>query len=231
MGVGKLSKDEVDWNEIWKTSSEAAEVEKEVNTICNEKSNAVGCDGKPTEYASSTWKQILYLTKRVSRQYWRTPEYPYSRLYASFIHSLLNGLTFLQLGNSESDMQSRSFCCYLILMLVPEFVNATAMKFNENRDIWLERERPSRIYGWVAFTTAQIVSEIPYAFFGGVLFYVIFYYIVGLPLGAPAGYTFLMVILFHLFTTSWGQWIAALRYVLTRCLNLPLLTFQLVSML
>jgi ABC-type multidrug transport system permease subunit len=90
--------------------------------------------------------------------------------------------------------------------------------FDENRNIWLGREHPSRIYGWVAFTTAQVVSEIPYAFAGAVLFYVLFYFLIGLPLGAPAGYTFLMMMMFHLFSTSWGQWIAALRHV--TCLTL-----------
>ena len=96
-------------------------------------------------------------------------------------------------------------------MLVPEFMNATSMRFIANRDIWQSREYPSRIYGWVAFSTAQIASELPYAFVGSVMFFVLFYFPVGLPLGLPAGYTFLMVLLFHLFATSWGQWVGALR--------------------
>lgn len=146
-------------------------------------------------------------------QYWRTPDYVYSRLYCSFFHAFLNGLAFLQLGNTVSDLQYRVFTCFLVLMIVPEFINACAVMFDENRNIWLGREHPSRIYGWVAFTTAQVVSEIPYAFAGAVLFYVLFYFLIGLPLGAPAGYTFLMMMMFHLFSTSWGQWIAALRHV------------------
>lgn len=96
-------------------------------------------------------------------------------------------------------------------MLVPEFINAISMRFILNRDIWLAREGPSGVYGWVAFCTAQIISEIPYSVIGGVVFFVIYYFMVGLPLGFAAGYCFLMFFLFFLFATSWGQWIAALR--------------------
>ena len=109
------------------------------------------------------------------------------------------------------DLQSKAFSCFLVLMLVPEFINAISMRFILNRDIWLAREGPSGVYGWVAFCTAQIISEIPYSVIGGVVFFVIYYFMVGLPLGFAAGYCFLMFFLFFLFATSWGQWIAALR--------------------
>lgn len=164
-----------------------------------------------SDFSASTLEQAFLLTKRVSRQYWRTPEYPYSRLYASFLHAVFNGFTFFQPGNSITDMQSRMFSCFLVLMLVPEFMNATSMRFIGNRDIWENREYPSRIYGWVAFTVAQVVSELPYALVGSFIFYLLFYFPVGLPLGLPAGYTFLMILFFHLFATSWGQWVGALR--------------------
>jgi ABC-type multidrug transport system permease subunit len=96
-------------------------------------------------------------------------------------------------------------------MLVPEFINAISMRFIMNRDIWLAREGPSGVYNWIAFSTAQIVSEIPYTVIGGVIFYALYYFMVGLPLGFAAGYSFLMFFMFFLFATSWGQWIAALR--------------------
>lgn len=213
VGVGVARMDEKDadqdWNDVWKRSPEAREVEEKVNQICANKEKDASA-APSAVFATSTWAQTVELTKRTSRQYWRSPEYPYSRLYASVLHALFNGLTYLQIGNSLTDMQLRAFSCFLILMIVPEFVNGTSMKFIENRDIWQEREYPSRIYGWVAFTTAQVVSEIPYAIVGSVIFFLLFYFPVGLPLGAPAGYTFLMVLGFHLFATSWGQWIAAM---------------------
>lgn len=207
---------ELDFNEVWRSSAEAGAVRDSIERICQQglsskTSKGTGRTQPSSEFSASTWEQTYLLTKRVSRQYWRTPEYPYSRLYASFLHAFLNGFTFFQLGNSIKDMQSRLFSCFLILMLVPEFMNATSMRFIANRDIWESREYPSRIYGWVAFSLSQILAELPYVFIGSLVFFVLFYFPVGLPLGLPAGYTYLMVLLFHLFATSWGQWVGALR--------------------
>jgi hypothetical protein len=206
-----------DWCDVWNKSSEAADVLRKIEKYTSTPP-PTQVDGSSSQdpnkvYASSTWSQIYYLSQRTMLQYWRTPDYIYSRLYCSFFHALLNGLMYLQLGTSVADMQYRIFACFLVLMIVPEFINACAVMLDLNRNIWLGREHPSRIYGWVAFTSAQVIAEIPYALIGAVIFYVPFYFLIGLPLGAPAGYTFLMIVMFHLFSTSWGQWIAAMRYV------------------
>lgn len=201
----------IDWASVWKQSPEAESVKDEIadlrQTPIEKKSDLNDTDDlRP----APMWDQVRLLTKRTSLQFWRSPEYPYSRLYACFIHALFNGLTYLQLGNSSTDMQSKAFSCFLIIMLVPDFINGISMRVIMNRDLWNARERPSGIYGWVAFSTAQILSELPYALIGAIFFYVPYYFLVGLPLGFPAGYTFLMIVLFIVFCTSWGQWIGAL---------------------
>lgn len=206
----KAPRSHVNWVNVWQNSQEAEDVKKEIVQIRSHKDksaqSSLGASLSPPLH-----QQTILLTQRTCRQFWRTAEYPYSRLYASFLHALINGLTYLQIGNSATDLQSKAFSCFLVLMLVPEFINAISMRFILNRDIWLAREGPSGVYSWVAFCTAQIVSEIPYAIVGAVVFYVPYYFIVGLPLGFAAGYSFLMFFLFFLFATSWGQWIAALR--------------------
>lgn len=195
------------WASIWRSSPEAEDVRKTISGIRQEHNHAtLTAPSPPTIY-----QQTFLLTQRTCRQFWRTAEYPYSRLYSSFLHALINGLTYLQIGDSATDLQSKAFSCFLVLMLVPEFINAISMRFIMNRDIWLAREGPSGVYSWAAFSTAQILSEIPYAIIGAIIFYVLYYFMVGLPLGFAAGYSFLMFFLFFLFATSWGQWIAALR--------------------
>lgn len=209
-GVTKSTRGEMDWNAIWRDSPERQELLKKIDSATAENLPVVDNSVDSSEFAASTLEQCIHLTHRIYRQYWRTPEYPYSRLYASFLHALLNGFTFFQLGNSVQDLQSRAFAAFLALMLVPEFVGATALRFHLNKQLWETREYPARIYGSVAFTTAQIIPEIPFAFLGAIIYYVLFYFPIGLPSGEPAGYTFLMIILFHLYATSWGQWITAL---------------------
>lgn len=200
-----------DWADVWNQSIEAKKVKEEILEIRSrgERSDVSTNVGRLS--TPSLYSQIVLLTKRTSQQYWRSPEYPYSRLYASLLHALINGLTYLQIGNSLTDLQSKAFSCFLVLMLVPEFINAISLRFIMNRDIWIAREGPSGTYGWVAFCTTQILSEIPYAIVSSVIFYVLYCFTVGLPLGFAAGYSFLMFFMFFLFATSWGQWIAALR--------------------
>ncbi|KAL4923788.1 putative ABC multidrug transporter [Aspergillus undulatus] len=212
VGGAKNAASSVDWAGVWNESDEAQEVRQEIAEIRNEKggNSEPGDPVRKKLSGPAISRQIFLLSQRTLRQFWRSPEYPYSRLYASFLHALINGLTYLQIGNSTTDLQSKAFSCFLVLMLVPEFINAISMRFIMNRDLWMAREGPSGAYGWVAFCTAQIVSEVPYAIISAVIFFVLYYFTVGLPLGFAAGYSFLMFFLFFLFATSWGQWIAAL---------------------
>ncbi|RDW64304.1 putative ABC multidrug transporter [Aspergillus mulundensis] len=209
VGGTKNTASSVDWAEVWNQSFEAQQVQQEISGIRNMKRESSNVAAEPRSMPALP-RQILFLTQRTFRQFWRSPEYPYSRLYASFLHALINGLTYLQISNSATDLQSKAFSCFLVLMLVPEFINAISMRFIMNRDLWQAREGPSGAYGWVAFCTAQIICEIPYAIISAVVFFVLYYFIVGLPLGFAAGYSFIMFFLFFLFATSWGQWIAAL---------------------
>lgn len=213
-GVTKSTEGEKDWNEIWRNSPERQNLLTRIDGACANRNPAAAATSSDkdtgSEFAASTWDQCRHLTVRITRQYWRTPEYPYSRLYASFVHALLNGFTFFQLGNTAADLQYRAFTAFVALMLVPEFVGAVALRFHMNKQLWETREYPSRIYGSFAFSTAQIIPEIPFAILGSIIYYLLFYFPIGFPSGEPAGYTFLMMILFHLYATSWGQWITAL---------------------
>ncbi|KAF5860488.1 hypothetical protein ETB97_001438 [Aspergillus alliaceus] len=210
VGGMKNTVHQVDWADVWNRSIEASMVKEDISEIRNRGAKLEASLVAKEHSTPPLYLQIGLLTKRTLRQYWRSPEYPYSRLYASFLHAVINGLTYLQIGNSSTDLQSKAFSCFLVLMLVPEFINAISMRFIMNRDIWKAREGPSGVYGWFAFCTAQILCEIPYAIISAVIFYMLYYFIVGLPLGFAAGYSFLMFFLFFLFATSWGQWIAAL---------------------
>lgn len=132
------------------------------------------------------------------------------KLFVSVIVGIFNGFTFWQLGNSIQDMQNRMFSAFLIVTIPPTIVNGVVPKFYQNMALWQAREYPSRIYGWFAFTTAQVVAEIPIAILGAVLYFVLWYFAAGLPTdSSTAGYVFLMTMLFFFFQASWGQWICA----------------------
>ncbi|KAH7324186.1 ABC-2 type transporter-domain-containing protein [Stachybotrys elegans] len=204
----------IDWNEEWVNSEEAQRVILEIDGLERTRSQAthhtLTDPGHVKEFAAPVWVQTAELTKRMFRQHWRDPSYIYGKLFTSVIVGIFNGFTFWQLGNSIQDMQNRMFTAFLIITIPPTIVNAVVPKFYTNLALWQARELPSRIYGWVAFCTANIVSEIPASIVSSVLYWVLWYWATGLPTeSSVSGYVFLMTMLMFLFMSSWGQWICA----------------------
>jgi ATP-binding cassette, subfamily G (WHITE), member 2, SNQ2 len=201
----------LNWNKEWRESKENAEMLAEIERIKSERSQVALKDTTiRREFAASTYTQTKLLTTRMFTQHWRDPSYLYGKLFTSVIIGIFVGFTFWDLGNTIIELQDRLFACFLIIIIPPTIVNGVVPKFYQNRGLWEAREHPSRIYGWFAFCTANVLSEIPAAIIGGVVYYLLFYFPSGLPTDAPtAGYVFLMTILFFLFMASWGQWICA----------------------
>ena len=201
----------LNWNKEWLASSENADMLKTIDQLKSE-GNAKPRDDQKKQYAfaAPVTTQTYELTKRTFIQYWRDPSYLYAKLFVSVIIGIFNGFTFYNLGDSVASLQSRLFTPFMILLIPPTIVNGVLPKFYQNRALWEAREHPSRIYGWFAFCTAQIVTEIPMAIVGGLIYWVLWYYPTGLPRDSgTAGYVFLMSMLFFLFQASWGQWICA----------------------
>ncbi|KAK4133588.1 hypothetical protein BT67DRAFT_54561 [Trichocladium antarcticum] len=208
----------IDWPDEWRASPENKEVLAEIQRLKAERiaktaADAGAADAVPAaqhEFAAPVTQQTLLLTRRMFVRQWRDPSYLYGRLFTAVVVGIFNGFTFWQLGDSAADMQNRMFTCFLIIMIPATVLNAVLPKFFTNRALWQAREHPSRIYGWVAFCTAEVLSEIPGSLAAAVLYWLLWYLPTGMPYDAPtAGYVFLMTLLFFLFQSSWGQWICA----------------------
>lgn len=203
---------QVDWNEEWRNSQQNRDMLAEIERIKTERSKLPVEDSGSTQYefAAPTSVQIEQLTKRLFQQYWRDPSYYYGKLFVSVIIGIFNGFTFWKLPHTVASMQDRMFSVFVIILIPPIVLNSVVPKFYINRALWEAREYPSRIYGWVAFCTANVVCEIPAAIVTGLVYWLLWYYPVGFPTDSSnAGYVFLMSMLFFLFQASWGQWICA----------------------
>ncbi|SMQ45282.1 unnamed protein product [Zymoseptoria tritici ST99CH_3D7] len=203
----------IDWNQEWVESQQAKDVLEEIDGLKQTRSHVSTSQKNKDdekEFAASTMLQCTELLRRTFRQYWRDPSYLYGKFFVSVIVGIFNGFTFWQLGNTQQDMQNRMFTAFLIITIPPTIVNAVVPKFYTNMALWQAREYPSRIYGYFAFVTAQVVAEIPPAIIGAVLYWVLWYWPTGLPTdSSTSGYVFFMTLLFFLFQASWGQWITA----------------------
>ncbi|KAK0725877.1 ABC-2 type transporter-domain-containing protein [Lasiosphaeris hirsuta] len=215
-GGKKVNGRRINWNREWRDSAENQELISEIQRIKAERSklaeeaSALATPKEEHEFAAPVWTQIVQLTKRMFIHQWRDPSYMYGRLFTAFIVGVFNGFTFWKLGDTIADMQNRMFTSFLIMLIPATVLNAVLPKFYSNVALWGAREHPSRIYGWVAFCTAEVLSEIPGSLIAGVIYFVLWYFPTGLPTDAStAGYVFLMTVLFFWFQSSWGQWICA----------------------
>lgn len=209
--TGARAADREHWNEQWRRSDENQALIQEIQDIKQQRSQeASEQQTLSDEFAAPIMQQINLLTRRMFVKQWREPSYIYGKFFTAVIVGIFNGFTFWQLGNSVLDMQSRMFTSFLIILIPPTVLNAILPKFYMDRALWEAREYPSRIYGWVAFCTSSILSEIPGSLLAGVLYWVLWYWATGLPTDSlTSGYVFLMTMLFFLFQSSWGQWICA----------------------
>ena len=227
----------INWNEEWRNSDNAKKIKEEIRAINKARSQVPGEPlGTQYEFAAPVAIQTIEVTKRLFRQHWRDPSYLYGKLFTAAIMGIFNGFTFWQLGNSTVDMQNRMFSSFMIVTIPATVVSTVVPKFFQNMMLWMLREHPSRIYGWFAFTTAQIVGEIPVAILSGVLYWLLWYWPVFGTQGShstepsTAGYVFFMTMLFYLFMASWGQWITAFAPSFTVIANTLPLFFIMVSL-
>lgn len=198
----------IDWNKAWLQSKELEVMKEEIACIRSERSKVeVQVSSSRNEFAASTWTQTQLLTRRMLHNIGEI----HPTFMASSSPPLLSG-SLLALHSSDSVTQSS--ICKIDFHTLPNPTYPTnsgerrCTKFYQNRALWEARELPSRIYGWIAFCTASVVTEIPSAFICGTIYFLRFYFPPGLPTSAStAGYVYLMTTLFFLFMSSWGQWI------------------------
>ncbi|KAJ2815650.1 ATP-binding cassette transporter snq2 [Coemansia sp. 'formosensis'] len=76
--------------------------------------------------------------------------------------------------------------------------------------MYYSREASTNQYGWEAFSFAVIVTEWPFAMVSNTLFFVCFYWLVGLnPNGNRTGFFYISYVLLGIFSLTLGQAIAA----------------------
>lgn len=107
-------------------------------------------------------------------------------------------------------MQSRLFTIFMTMTIAPPLIQQLQPRYISFRNVFKSREAKSKIYAWPAFTLGAILPELPSSLFCGAVFFCCWYFGVGLPLGFPAGYVFMMICVFEIFYVGFGQFIAAM---------------------
>ncbi|KAL8860181.1 MAG: hypothetical protein Q9178_003445 [Gyalolechia marmorata] len=189
-----------DWATRWNESPEAENVAAEIGYIQKQSLSLEDLeDGSFEDYNGSIFTQTWLLTVRIMKNQWRNVAYMYSKIWVHVVCGTIVGLTFFQMGTGPQDLQNRSFSVFFIIFLVNAIVNTILLRFFFARLYWEYREGPSKIYSWVALCNASIIAEMPGALICGVIYYLLWYFPSGLPLGGTAGYVFLAVLTYEVF--------------------------------
>jgi len=178
VGAGPTGQSTQDWHEVWKASAECQDVYRELERI-KATMSVMAASPDPhshAEFAMPLPTQIYYVTQRVFAQYWRMPEYIYSKLILGLASALFIGFSFYHSNASEQGMQNVIFSIFMLTAILTAMVQQIMPRFVVQRDLYEVRERPSKAYSWKAFLIANIVVEIPYQILLGIIVWASYYY-------------------------------------------------------
>lgn len=208
--TGKSSKDK-NWAQVWLDSPEHENVVKELDRMIEDAANKEpGTVDDGHEFALSLWDQTKLVTQRMNVSLYRNTDYANNKISLHVGSALFNGFSFWMIGDSVGDLQQRLFTIFNFIFVAPGVINQLQPLFIQRRDIYEAREKKSKMYSWIAFTTGLIVSELPYLCICAVLYFFCWYYTVGFPTDSnKAGATFFVMLMYEFVYTGIGQFIAA----------------------
>lgn len=200
-----------DWYQVWLDSPEAATLEHHLDEIISDAaSKEPGTKDDGHEFATTFWTQTKLVTNRMNVSFFRDTAYFNNKLLLHGGVAFFIGFTFFQIGDSVSEQKYILFSLFQYIFVAPGVIAQLQPIFLERRDIYETREKKSKMYSWVSFVTALIVSEMPYLIICGVLYYLVFYFASGLPLEpGKAGAVFFVFLVYQFIYTGFGQFVAA----------------------
>ncbi|KAF7551934.1 hypothetical protein G7Z17_g4676 [Cylindrodendrum hubeiense] len=207
---GNISAD-VDWVAAWSNSLERTLVLSELDRLQHlEKTNISGEDMNE-EFATSFLGQFRFVAVRAFQQYFRQPEYIFSKFMLGIASGLFIGFSFWKANNSQQGLQDALFSIFLMCTIFSTLVNQVMPKFVIQRSIYEVRERPSRVYSWKVFILSQVLVELPWQILLGICSWVSFFFSVfgTHTSGETKGLVLLFIIQFYIYAASMAQMVVA----------------------
>lgn len=209
---GELSQGR-DWNKVWLESPECAARNAELDAIIADaasKPPATVDDGR--EFATPLWDQMKIVSHRMNKSLFRNVNYVDNKMMMHVSSALFNGFSYWNRSSTTSPggLSLRLFTCFNFIFVCPGVLAQLQPLFIERREIYEARERKSKMYSWIAFTTGLVLSEIPYLLICGLLYWACWYYTVGFPKDSNrSGATLFVMLMYEFFYTGLGQFVAA----------------------
>jgi ABC-type multidrug transport system permease subunit/ABC-type multidrug transport system ATPase subunit len=198
-----------DWPEIWRSSDESRNrileqdrIHHEMGSITMENSNDGNCD----EFAVPLYTQLRHTIIRIFQHYWRSPTYIWGKIMLGVVSALFIGFSFFRSNDSLQGLQNVLFSIFMLTSIMSSLVQQIMPRFVMQRSLYEVRERPSKIYSWIAFILANMIVEIPYQIILGILVFGSYCYpIFGIQSSQRQGLILLFCIQIFLFASTFAH--------------------------
>ncbi|KAL4925873.1 ABC-2 type transporter-domain-containing protein [Aspergillus undulatus] len=211
IGAGASGKSSQDWPSVWKESTQAREVQQEIDRIHKDRASAPSEEDNNShqEFAMPFTNQLWRVTSRVFQQYWREPVYIWAKLILAIASGLFIGFTFFKPDNSQQGFQDVLFSAFMLTSIFSTLVQQIMPKFVIQRSLYEVRERPSKAYSWAAFIIANVLVEVPWQVLAGITSWASYYFPVYGASQEPhrQGLMLLFVIQFFIFTSTFATFV------------------------
>ncbi|SMN20639.1 similar to Saccharomyces cerevisiae YDR406W PDR15 Plasma membrane ATP binding cassette (ABC) transporter [Maudiozyma saulgeensis] len=181
IGSSSSSHVQEDYHDIWINSIDYKMVQKELDQLENKSRNnsveIITIDD--SEFATSLIYQIIIVGKRLMEQYWRSPQYLWSKFALTIVNMLFIGFTFFKTRASLQGLQSQTLAIFMFTVIFNPLLQQYLPNYVQQRDLYEVRERPSRTFSWKAFIVSQILIEVIWNFLAGTIAFFIYYYTIG----------------------------------------------------
>ncbi|KAI2791261.1 ABC multidrug transporter atrI [Penicillium oxalicum] len=218
IGAGASGTSSKDWSTVWKESQESKGVQAEIDRIHEDKAAATAATGSSgedasqhSEFAMPFASQLQCVTYRSFQSFWREPSYVWAKIMLATLSSLFIGFTFFKPDSSLQGFQDVLFSAFMLTSIFSTLVQQIMPKFVVQRSLYEVRERPSKAYSWAAFLIANVLVEIPYQVFAGIIAWACYYYpVYGAQQSSERqGLMLLFVVQFYIFTSTFASLVIA----------------------
>ncbi|KAM6534553.1 Multidrug resistance protein [Fusarium falciforme] len=219
IGAAPGSGSDIDWPVVWRNSPEYRGVQDELARLSSNARSNEASQGLAhiSEFAAPLGLQFKEVCRRVFQQYYRSPTYVLSKGFLSAGGALFIGLSFLNIGNTQSGLQNQLFGVFIFLTIFSQLVDQILPVFVSQRTMYEARERPSKSYSWVAFICANMLVEAFWNSVFSLLSFFFWYFPMGLYRNARYSdaehsrgiLVFLFIWVFFLFSSTFAHLIIA----------------------
>lgn len=137
-----------DYYEVWRNSEEYRAVQSELDWMERElpKKGSITAAEDKHEFSQSIIYQTKLVSIRLFQQYWRSPDYLWSKFILTIFNQLFIGFTFFKAGTSLQGLQNQMLAVFMFTVIFNPILQQYLPSFVQQRDLYEARERPSRTF-------------------------------------------------------------------------------------